>query len=276
MARWADDPKPRSPRRPPGWIPESRSERNPMIPRAEERRSLDVVHAVGQGEREVAPGDDLLGVAAVDSPPAELGQLAQVLPAGEALPAPAAGAGQPRQAYPLAGSRDPPDDLVPGDHGSLSHLDVARDDLEVCPAHPAGRHLDDHLAGAGGGVLDIAEREVVRRRQDHRLHEGIVGPGPVSCRRTTADPSSASSHAASCPCRRARRATSTAREVHEPDTDPGGDHARPAGRVAGNRCDGDAECDRPDRDAGPSVPKSPSSSSLCMGRPRTATWSSSR
>jgi hypothetical protein len=62
-----------------------------------------------------------------------------------------------------------------GDHRALSHLDVARDDLEVGPAHTAGRHLDDHLAGAGDRIVDIAQREVVRRCEDHRLHDGIVG-----------------------------------------------------------------------------------------------------
>ena len=141
---------------------------------AEERRRLDVAHPAGEGEREVAPGGDPLGVAAVDGPPAEVGQLAQVLAAGSALPAPPAGAGQPREPHPLAGSRDPPDDLMPGDHGSLSHLDVARHDLKVCPAHATGRHLDDHLAGAGDGIVDVAEREVVRRREDHRLHGRIL------------------------------------------------------------------------------------------------------
>ena len=144
---------------------------------AQERRRLDVAHPVGQGEGEVSPGCDSLGVPTVDRPPTEVGQLAQVLAAREALTAPAAGAGQPRQADPLTGAHDPPDDLVARDHRPLAHLDVAGDDLKVGAAHATRRHLDDHLARTGDGLFDVAEREVVRRREDHRLHGRIVRRG---------------------------------------------------------------------------------------------------
>ena len=133
--------------------------------------SLDPVR---QGEGEVSPGRDSLGVPAVDRPPAEVGQLAQVLAAREALTTPAAGAGQPRQADPLPGARDPPDDLMARDHRPFAHLDVAGDDLKVGAAHATRCDLDDHLARTGDGLLDVAEREVVRRREDHRLHGRIV------------------------------------------------------------------------------------------------------
>jgi hypothetical protein len=151
-------------------------------PGAQQRRSLDVAQAVRKRIDEVGAGNDTLGIAAVDRPPGELGQLAEVLAAAQAVAAAAACAGQPRQAHPLAGAGDPSHHLVPDDHRRSPHLEVAAGDLQVGAADAAGTDLDQQLALAGLRVGHGADGELPGTLEDGGAHgvrppDGTAGSG---------------------------------------------------------------------------------------------------
>ena len=88
-------------------------------PGAEERRSLKIGEAVGDGEAESLVGDAELGIASVEVVPREPCPVAEVLPAREAVRTLAAGPAEPGDPYAVPGSEaarardDLADDLVP-------------------------------------------------------------------------------------------------------------------------------------------------------------------
>ena len=123
---------------------------------------------VGQGVRERSLRHHELGIAAVDVPAGELRVQAEVLPAGSAESALAAGAGQPDQPgavtdVPVLNPRpqgiDHPDHLMARHHRQQVRGQVAGGQLQVGAADGAGRHPQPHLAGArdGQGALHRAQ-----------------------------------------------------------------------------------------------------------------------
>ena len=100
--------------------------------RAEQRRGLEILVALGNGEAEPLVRDDALGVAAVQLVPGEAGPVAQVLAPGAAVAAGAvrpaepgdADAGARREA--LSTALDRADDLVPDDERAASDRGARR------------------------------------------------------------------------------------------------------------------------------------------------------
>ena len=104
--------------------------------------------------------DGELGVAAVSVPPGVLRLLAEVLAAAAAPAARAAGVPEPGDADPVAcgepvGAGPQPGDLthhLVARHGrGPPHRQVAFSEVQVCPAHAADPHPDEHLPRAGRG-----------------------------------------------------------------------------------------------------------------------------
>ena len=167
MARWADDPKPKSPRAAAWLDPGERAEADD--PGAEERRSLDVVRA-GQGEREVAPGDDLLGVAAVrqstrGTRPARTGRERR---SRHPPQAPASHASLPARRFPRSARR-------PGARSACASRCRPRRSGGLSGA---SRRLDDHLAGAGHRHRGARGRSAPSTAI---AFTRAWSPGPVSC-----------------------------------------------------------------------------------------------
>ena len=152
----------------------------PDEPRAEERRGLGV--AVALRDRERVPGvrDGGLGVAAVALVPGEPRARAEVLAAGDAGGADAAGPAEPRDADPVARPEPvhpgperlhPPDDLVPEHERQLGVRQLAVRDVEVGPADAARRDRHEDLAGPGARLGDLGEGErLPGGPEEHRPH----------------------------------------------------------------------------------------------------------
>jgi hypothetical protein len=153
---------------------------------AEQRGGVFVVVGVGKPVRVGLGHHGPLRVAAVGVPPGEARVDAQVLGAAPAPSAAAASVPQPGDARPLA-DREPSaaraegldlaDDLVARDGGRLARGQIALGQVEIGPAHAAGRDPDADLAraGLGDGPIDELARAAVHRagRADHpRLHRG--------------------------------------------------------------------------------------------------------
>ena len=148
---------------------------------AEERRGLEILVTLGDGEAEPLVRDDALGVAAVQVVSGEAGLVAQVLTAGAAVAAGAVRPPEPRHAdararhESLSATLDRADDLVPDDERELRIGKLAVDDVQVGPADPADVHTDEHLSRAGLrlGELSRAQR-APRRFQQHGAHDASV------------------------------------------------------------------------------------------------------
>ena len=70
---------------------------------------------------------------------------------------------------------DRPNDLVPGNDGSASNLEVTLDHVQIGPTDPAGVHLDEHLIGGWRGDGNVVETQRMRTNwsrsiEDHRAH----------------------------------------------------------------------------------------------------------
>src|SRR6266403_895211 len=146
-------------------------------PRAQQRRSLLVVVAVGQREHVAGVSNYHIRVAAVQLIPGEPGVDAQVLPAGPAGFALAAGPAQPRNADPGAdsGMIDPAaprdhstDDLVARYDRMIQRRQLAVDDVKIGPAHTAAGDLDQNLPGAWRRIRP--RRWLQRLPRTHQLH----------------------------------------------------------------------------------------------------------
>ena len=139
--------------------------------RAEQRRRLEIRIARREREAEALVGDDLLGVAAVEVVPGEACPVAEVLPPGRAVAAPAARPAEPRHAEPAAvvGLAH---DLVAGHERQPVRRQLAVDDVQVGSAHAAGMHAQEQLAGGRlrrGHVLEL--QRLAGRVKHHRAHQ---------------------------------------------------------------------------------------------------------
>jgi hypothetical protein len=116
----------------------------PDQPRAQQRRSLQVLEAVGNRKTEPLIRDRPLGVPAIDVVSGEARKVAKVLAAGRAVPALATRPAQPRNAQPapVIGLAD---DLVAGDQRHLRAVELPVDDVQIGPANAAGEHAKQHL-----------------------------------------------------------------------------------------------------------------------------------
>ena len=137
---------------------------------AEQRRDLEIGVAVGKREAEALVGDGELRVAAVDVVAGEARSIAQVLAAAPAVAAHAAGPAEPGHADPAAVFRQA-DDLVTGDERQLRVTELAVDDVEVRSTNTARPNLENQLARAGNGTVDLGEHERRSRGlEHHRSH----------------------------------------------------------------------------------------------------------
>jgi hypothetical protein len=151
-------------------------------PGAQQRRGLRVGVAGWDLEAEALVGERVLGHAAVDVAAGEARQRAEVLAAGAAVGALAAGPPQPGDADAAAIGLDGGDDLVAEDPRRRGDPDLAVEQVQVGAAHPTGLHLQQQLAGRGHGdrALDCPQR-LPDFLEHHRPHcEGLGGGGCVS------------------------------------------------------------------------------------------------
>ena len=151
---------------------------------AEQRGGLGVAVAVGQGEAVGGVGDGELGIAAVQRVAGEAGRVAQVLVAGAAIGAGAAGVAEPGDADPPAdgergGARAAGQhlahDLVAGDQRQLGVRQLAVDDVQIGAADRAGLDPHQDLARAGDGVGEPGRAQrLARGVEDHGEHDGTI------------------------------------------------------------------------------------------------------
>ena len=151
---------------------------------AQQRGGLGVVVAVGQGEAVGGVGDGELGVAAVQRVAGEARRVAQVLAAGAAVGAGAAGVAEPGDAdAPADGERGGAGaagqhlahDLVAGDQGQLGMRQLAVDDVQVGAADRAGLDPHQDLARAGDGVGELGRAQwLAGGVEDHGEHDGTI------------------------------------------------------------------------------------------------------
>src|SRR5262249_60916571 len=119
---------------------------------------------------------------------------AQVLSAAAAIRADAAGRAEPRDPDALAYGQscdsrphggDAPDDLVAGHDRKLGVWQLAVDHMQIGPADPAGRDLDENFAGRWGGRWPLAHDERhARFLQRHGAHALSPAPGKEPLRAT--------------------------------------------------------------------------------------------
>ncbi len=137
-------------------------------------------------------GHGTLGEAAVDVIPGELGLVAQVLAAAQAVATAAAGPAQPGNAYPLAhgGGRDAltqgvdrAHDLVTENERQLGMLQLAVENVQVGPADAARVNLDPHLSRPGRGCA--------HPRHPQRASGGFKKHRPHEVRHSRSSPGSA-------------------------------------------------------------------------------------
>jgi hypothetical protein len=61
---------------------------------------------------------------------------------------------------------------VPEDQRQVAGLDLAVAQVQIGPAHAAGLHLEQHLAAAGLGDLDVVRpQRLARLVEQHRAHQ---------------------------------------------------------------------------------------------------------
>ena len=145
-------------------------------PGAEERRGIGIAVAVRDAEAVAVVGEDEVLVAAVEMAAGEARVVAEILLAGMAEAAAAAGAAEPGNADPLADGeamgavahpRHLADDLVPRDHRMAAHRQLAVDEVEVGAADAAGEHPQEQLGRPGLGNRPFLEPETLSRPTAH-------------------------------------------------------------------------------------------------------------
>src|SRR5262249_53406350 len=135
---------------------------------AEEGGGLEVGVARGEREAEARVGHRPLGVAAVDLVAGEARPVAEVLAAGAAVAADAAGPPEPGDPPPLADAEgfdalaqgvNRAHDLVAQDERQLGPVELAVHDVEIGPADGAGPDVEADLPRSGEGIGQLPEAE---------------------------------------------------------------------------------------------------------------------
>ncbi len=159
----------------PATLREIRPQQRPVAddPGAQQRCDLLVAEPLGQGVGVRLLDDRVLRVPAVDVPAGEARGEAQVLAAGHAEAARAAGVRQPGHPdavalAPAGGAGPEPvddaDDLVPGRDAPVTRREVSFGQVEVRPADAAHAHAHADLSGTGlrHGLVDPQQRAALR------------------------------------------------------------------------------------------------------------------
>ena len=141
-------------------------------PGAQQRCRLQVGIPIGDREAIAAVGDDELGEAPVTVGAGEASLVAEVLSAGAAIAARAAGPSEPRDADPLAAALHRSDDLVAWHDWQLAGSDLPIEDVEVRTADAAGVHPDQQLARVRSRNRQVGQaKRLSRRVEQHRAHQ---------------------------------------------------------------------------------------------------------
>ena len=151
-------------------------------PGAQQRRRLGVGEIVREREAVAPVGQQVLGIAAVEGIAGEARRRAEVLLAGPAEAAVAAGPAEPGHAHAspfleildtVAPGRDPADHLVARHQGQLGLGEFAVDHVQIGAADPAGGNPDEQLAGAGLGPRQLRGTQLARRALQHHGPHGL-------------------------------------------------------------------------------------------------------
>jgi hypothetical protein len=198
--RWAEPPKPKMPRRPPGG--HGRLPQRPVADDAgaQQRRRLLVGERVGEPVGVLLPDQEVLRVPAILVPAGEARAHAEVLGPPHAEPAGHVGGAEPRHADAVlqaeaarAGTErvDPADHLMARHDRRMLRRQVALGKVQVGAADSADRHADTHLSRPRLGDRTFDQRQRVTRDRagplDHpgshvtrSAHDGSMLPQPCN------------------------------------------------------------------------------------------------